>query len=137
MGYFDYSQIIGGEEGFNYYANLGLGVWAVLMQNVKYDHEGLTETSLGRMAIIDSGNTSIQIPASEFEELKTRMKKQDTSIIEQVVDDSTILVSRKQCADLYDTLGDIEFLLHETMIVIKPKGYLYSLPNQKDCFIGF
>ena len=136
VGYFDYDQIIGGEDGFNYYANLGLQVWAILMQNVKYDHFGLTENSLGRMAILDTGNTSIQIPNSEFEVLKKKMKEQDSSIIEQNVEDSVILVSRRQCKDLYDILGDIEFLLHETMIVIKPRGYLYSLPNQKDCFIG-
>lgn len=59
IGYIDYSQIVGGEDGFNYYANLGLGVWAVLMQKVEYDHGPLTQNNLGRMAMIDSGNTSI------------------------------------------------------------------------------
>lgn len=62
--------------------------------------------------------------------------KQDTSIIEQVVEENTILVSRRKCSDLYDILGDFEFLLHDTLIVVKPRGYLYNLPNQKDCFIG-
>ena len=88
------------------------------------------------MAIIDSGNSSIQIPASEFAVLKQKMMKQDTSIIEQIVEEKNILVSRRKCSDLYDVLGDFEFLLHDTLIVIKPRGYLYSLPNQKDCFVG-
>ena len=64
------------------------------------------------------------------------MMEKDTTIIEQSVEDSIILVSRKQCSDLYDVLGDLEFLLHDSLIIIHPRGYLYSLPNQKDCFIG-
>lgn len=75
IGHFDYTQIEGGEDGFNYYANLGLGVWAVLMQKLEYDHSSLTQNNLGRMAIIDSGNSTIQIPASEFAVLKQKMMK--------------------------------------------------------------
>ena len=30
----------------------------------------------------------------------------------------------------------IEFVLRTTRLHIKPKGYLYSLPTQQDCFIG-
>lgn len=37
---------------------------------------------------------------------------------------------------MYDKLGKLEFKLGGTMIVIKPKGYLYSLQGQSDCFIG-
>jgi hypothetical protein len=45
------------------------------MQKVEYDHSSLTQSNLGRMAIIDSGNSSIQIPASEFAILKQKMMK--------------------------------------------------------------
>jgi len=45
-------------------------------------------------------------------------------------------VSRRHCEDLYDIFDDIEFMLHHTLIRIKPEGYLYSYNNQNDCFIG-
>jgi hypothetical protein len=58
FGYIDYNQIEGGEDGFNYYSNIGLNTWAVLMDEVEYGPVGLGQ-SQARMAIIDSGNTSI------------------------------------------------------------------------------
>lgn len=33
-------------------------------------------------------------------------------------------------------MDDLRFLLHKTRITIRPAGYLYSLPNARDCFIG-
>lgn len=62
FGYFDYNQIKGGENGFNYYSNIGLNHWAVLMDDIKYDNHDVGGNGGGKMALIDSGNTSIQIP---------------------------------------------------------------------------
>jgi lipopolysaccharide assembly outer membrane protein LptD (OstA) len=62
--------------------------------------------------------------------------KQDKSITKQKVDGRDMLVSSKSCAYLQNMLGDLQFMLQSTQITIKPKGYLYSLPNQDDCFIG-
>lgn len=61
FGYVDYSQIQGGENGFNYYSNIGVDTWAVMMEDVQYSNMGLGNTNSigGKMAIIDSGNTSI------------------------------------------------------------------------------
>ena len=52
----------------------------------------------------------------------------DPSIYEKHLDDEheTILVSDKHCSELYNILDDFEFLLHHTLITIKPEGYLYS-----------
>ena len=47
------------------------------------------------MAIIDSANTSIQIPATQFGQLKDLMRKHDSTIEVQTVDDREILVSKK------------------------------------------
>lgn len=58
FGYIDYNQIEGGQDGFNYYNNIGLNYWAVLMDDVTYIDQGLG-TSGPMMAIIDSGNTTI------------------------------------------------------------------------------
>ena len=106
------------------------------MDDVQYDNQDIQGTVGGKLALIDSGNTSIQLPASEFDQLKAFMKEQDDTLYEQVVEEHTILVSRNECKDLYDLYGDLKFMLHKTQVIIKPQGYLYSLYNQKDCFVG-
>jgi hypothetical protein len=57
------------------------------------------------------------------------IKKVDRTVFMQTVDGHDIMVSRKQCSDLYDLYGNIEFSLQGTKIYIKPRGYLYKLPN--------
>ena len=64
------------------------------------------------------------------------MQKRDTTIYSKVVDEHEILISRKSCRELYDTFDELKFSLQGTYISIKPKGYLYHIGNQKDCFIG-
>ena len=59
FGYFDYSQIQGGEEGLNYYSNIGLNHWSVHVDNFKYGKDSISGSSNGKMALVDSGNTSI------------------------------------------------------------------------------
>jgi hypothetical protein len=39
------------------------------------------------------------------------MRRTERTIISQEVDETQILVARKPCYKLYDTLGDIEFKL--------------------------
>ena len=65
-----------------------------------------------------------------------QMRKNDPTMQDEVVEGHHIMVSRKQCKDLYDVLGDLSFYIHKTKVSIKPQGYLYSLMGQKDCFIG-
>ena len=60
FGHIDYSQIDGGEPSMRYYSNLGTNEWSVLMDDVMYgmrDIEGRNRSP--KMAIIDSGNTTI------------------------------------------------------------------------------
>lgn len=59
------------------------------------------------MAVIDSGNTSIQIPETQFKELRDMMKRQDSSITVQTVDDKEILTSRKSCKELYNIFSPL------------------------------
>lgn len=89
------------------------------------------------MALIDSGNTSIQMPASEFRQLKKYMMKQDPTIRSRNIEGNEILISKLSCKELAKKLDPLEFTLHHTKIKIKPLGYLYQLSDsQKDCFIG-
>ena len=64
------------------------------------------------------------------------MMLQDPTIKEQVIEEVPIIVSSKHCSELFGVLEDFEFLLHHTLITIKPRGYLYSQKGQSDCFIG-
>jgi len=97
------------------------------MDSFKYGDAAISGTSNGKMALIDSGNMTIQIPDTQFKYLKDQLKRQDASVTVQTVDDIQILVSRKKCSDLYDLYSDLQFTIQGTEITIKPKGYLYSL----------
>jgi len=59
FGYLDYTQVHGGVEGLNWYQNKGIDEWALVMEDVHYDGEEIQSPLGGKMAIIDSGNTSI------------------------------------------------------------------------------
>ena len=109
-----------------------------MMDDVQYSNMGLGNTNSigGKMAIIDTGNTSIQIPATQFNQLEELMMAQDPTIYKQNVDGAEILVSTRECKFLETIYGDLEFTLQNTKIIITPGGYLYSSPNQDDCFIG-
>ena len=46
-------------------------------------------------------------------------------------------MSRKSCDKLYDLFDDLKFMIGDTLITIKPKGYLYKMDKVKEeCFIG-
>lgn len=64
------------------------------------------------------------------------MQNTEKSVHRQSVEGNDILVARKPCDELYNTLGEIQFSLQGTVMNIKPKGYLYHQPMQPDCFIG-
>lgn len=59
FGYLDFNEIKEGEDGLNYYSNIGVDHWAVMMDDFQYNNMGLSDSEGGKMAIIDSGNTSI------------------------------------------------------------------------------
>lgn len=139
FGYIDYSEIKGGKEGLVYFSNIGLSLWGTIMHSVGYGNESMTisHDTDGKLAVIDSGNTSIQIPASQFDKLMERMLQDDKSITKQDIEGAgTIMVSTKSCRDLESIYKPLVFHLDKAEITIKPQGYLFNLPMQDDCFIG-
>lgn len=65
------------------------------------------------------------------------MRKNERTIYAHEIDGRKILIARKACDDLYDKMHSIQFMLQNTKIVIKPRGYMYHLGGQSDdCFIG-
>jgi len=79
------------------------------------------------------------MPMSEFKQLEANLKKVDPTVTQARLnkdDDGPILQSSRNCKDLYDMFGNLQFTLHQTMVVIKPRGYLYAYEGQDDCYIG-
>lgn len=64
----------------NYYSNLAVGKWGLLMDDFLYNGIDMTGDHTAKIALIDSGNTSIQIPNSMFELLKKEFLKKDRTV---------------------------------------------------------
>lgn len=89
--------------------------------------------------MIDSGSANIQIPRREFLKLKDIFLDVDPTV-DEYTDPGTegpILISKGKCVDLFKIYGDVHFHTHNTMLVLKPRGYLYNDPNEDGCYIGF
>lgn len=109
IGAINFAEIHGGEDGLNYYSNLAINKWGLLMDDFLYNGIDMTGDHKAKIALIDSGNTSIQIPASMFQATMAEMKKVERSIYSTEVDGATIMVARTPCSDLYDKMADITF----------------------------
>jgi len=59
MGYYDFGEVRNGEAGVNYYENIGQGQWALMLEDMQYDNQFVEINYGGKMALIDSGNTTI------------------------------------------------------------------------------
>jgi hypothetical protein len=130
FGYYDFNQIMYGEQGLSYFDNIGLNVWALILKDMKFKSQSLQTGNQGeRMAVIDSANTTIQIPTSQFQKFKEILLSQDPTVTEADMDGETVLTSRKSCSYLQNIYGDLTFNLSSSLITIKPKGYLFNLPN--------
>lgn len=140
FGEIDGSQIIGGEDGLRYYSNVGQDRWALLMDHVKYGNSDIRDPDGPNMihtkiALIDTGNSSIQIPETDFKNLRELMLDQESSIeVKEIGPDRQRLVTSKSCDEIESKLSDFDFHIQETKITIHPKGYLFTVDNQ--CHIG-
>ena len=82
------------------------------MDQVTYNGKNMTGASdFSKIGFIDSGNTSIQVPESVFENILNAMREKEESIGARRVDGIEILVANQPCDKLYDTLGDIKIRL--------------------------
>jgi len=65
FGYWDENSIKGGKDALewslDWYQNIGHDQWAVVVNSMSYDGKEL-HSRTGQLALIDSANTSIQIP---------------------------------------------------------------------------
>ena len=75
LGFVDYDEVDGGEEGVNYYSNLAIDNWGLLMDDFLYNDTDMTDDRKAKVALIDSGNTSIQIPQTMYNNVMREMRK--------------------------------------------------------------
>ena len=75
FGQINFDEIDGGEDGLSYHSNLAVGKWGVLMDYLSYGQVDLTVNHYAKIALIDSGNFSIQIPSTMHSKLRDEMKK--------------------------------------------------------------
>lgn len=80
FGAIDTNEIVGGEQGLRYYSNVAMGKWGLLITNINYDSCKVSDFS-AQIAMIDSGNTSIQLPATIYDKVVDGMKKKEGTIV--------------------------------------------------------
>jgi len=80
MGTINYDEVEGGIDGLNYYSNLAIGKWGLLMDDFLYNSVDMTGDHQAKLALIDSGNFSIQIPATMYKNIMTTMQQRERSV---------------------------------------------------------
>ena len=128
-----------GDEGLNWYNNTGIDAWSFNIEEFKLNGTKIKPESEKREALIDSASANIQIPRREFLKMKEIFFAVDPTV-EEYTDPGTedpILISKGKCVDLFKIYGDVHFHTHNTMLVLKPRGYLYNTLTQDGCIIGF
>lgn len=109
----------------NFFSNVGQEKWAVLMDHVRYDgdlvrrvnNSGYAYYIHAKQAYIDSGNSSIQLPYTDFQYIKQRMQWNDTTIDVRRVPNTEEsqqrfqLFSYSSCDEIEDNIGPLEFYI--------------------------
>ena len=97
IGQIDYNEVEGGVDGLNYYNNRAVGKWGLEMDDFLYDDIDMTRNAGAKICLIDSGNSSIQVPNKIFVNIMYYMRMHERSIYESSIDGRKILVARKSC----------------------------------------
>lgn len=108
VGFVDEPQVVGGMKGFVNFTNAEQDSWTLKLNDLQYNGKDIGFSS-PRSAVIDSGNSSIQLPASVFANLKAMLINQDNSITESIIDGEYALLSSKSCDQLEPILSDLIF----------------------------
>lgn len=73
FGEVDYEKVVHNEEGMNYYSNLGRDHWGLMIDDFMYNGVDCAPGQGAKIAIIDSANTTIQLPGSVFDNMLTEL----------------------------------------------------------------
>ena len=81
-----------------WYENVGIDAWALMIGDLSYGSIDLQAPgSSAKQALVDSANTTIQIPQSQYDKMHEQMTLQDPTLKVEEVDGQHILVSSKPC----------------------------------------
>jgi len=114
-----------GTEGVKQFSNVGQGNWALMLDHIQYNDSfvRLDDTKSykfyvhSKMAYIDSGNSSIQLPMAEFNIIKDIMMSQESSIKIRRVPNTDEdqerfeLYSLKTCKEIQANLKSLELII--------------------------
>ena len=138
-----FTEILGGKPCTNYYSNLGRDKWGLLIDDFLYDERDMTNSQGPKIALIDSGNVSIQLPQYVWENVLISMQHESmndnyrVSVADAPSGLKEIRIENYNCKDILHKLKPIYFKLESTEIKIYPKGYTYQIdPNQGYCQVG-
>ena len=70
LGQIFLTEVENGEEGLNYYNNMAIGKWGLALESMTYGALEISAYDQMKLAFIDSGNFSIQMPDKVFQKLK-------------------------------------------------------------------
>lgn len=74
IGGVNYEEVQDGANGMNYYSNLVIDKWGLMMDDLNYNNQDMTGPHHAKIALIDSGNSSIQVPNLIFNNIKNEMQ---------------------------------------------------------------
>lgn len=87
LGEINYDEVEGGQDEVSYFTNLASDkYWGLLMDDFYYGGMEMSGDHKAKIGIIDSGNTSIQIPQSMYVKVMANMRAHERSIYSSVVE---------------------------------------------------
>lgn len=84
-----YSEIEGGKDQTSFYSNMGLDRWGLLIDDFLYNDQDMTNGQRAKIALIDSGNTSIQLPSYVWQNVLVSMQHEAMGADYEVVEELT------------------------------------------------
>ena len=139
FGQLNYNSIVNGKDGLSYHANIGADYWALPTEMIEYGDDKMTDLKSPIRTLIDTGNSTIQLPDYIFNKVYEAMKKDEKSIFIDDDDSSNIVLrSKRPCYKIENNLKRIKIVLSgSTWYEIQPEGYTYyEQSGQQFCMIG-
>ena len=110
------------------FENIGINNWSLLISETVYGNTSIHTNIRQRIGILDNLEPEIQMPMSIYRKFYDAMAKQIE--FDEVKEDGLLTTSSK-CLEIEGKLEPIELLVNDSVLVIKPKGYLKQLKDDR------
>jgi len=92
---------------------------------MKYGNENITDFKSIKMGVVDTSNSSIKIPNTQFDQIRSILMKKDKSItVLRLRNRQLALTSRLNCQTLRPKLSELVFVFDEVTVTIQPDSFL-------------